>query len=254
MQPLNFNEYNIIFEDNKHFYKVEPLKNTDLIKFGVYQSSSIHKLVFFKQTFTKKNWSLAFIFIIETLIKMGYINEHVLTIKFNWINQEIFTSVFKVNHRMLSNGIYLNCNLGTPKTVKVIFDLLDYFHISFNNLELVVKMAPSNESLVVKNYFKEKNIDLFQEFLRNSENLSPQIIKMVINNLNNFDKLFNKLYRSKESIFLFEDQQEFSNYCSQFIKVIKLKYFKNNVENQNKAIKCLEYLRKFYYVIYRSQN
>jgi hypothetical protein len=242
---INFPSKHIFFEGNRHYYDVS-LSSSEYFR---YEGSALHYLKFYDQEYRKKNWREAFVFLCNILIDKGASKETLLQFKLDWTKQDPFSLEERVNHLVLSNGIYANCNLGVGKTLKMIHDLLKYQDISLDNIKLQVTCAPEREEKEIRDYFKQLNETQFYSYLINKCQKKEADATRIINIFKSLDKRFKEEYPFKHSLFSFQSGAIFSSYCSRFRIDILPKLFHD--ENKLILISTLfDDFKKYYYEQY----
>lgn len=163
-----------------------------------------------------------------------------------WTKQDIFLVEKRTNHKLLHNGLFLNCNHSALHACWLIQDLLNFFCINTNEVEFYIHRAVTNEPrelrVLLENEFKKE----FKEFLMVKHDKTDELAEKIINNI---EKVMNprlsKISSTYSNFFMFDDYIMYLNYAGKFEKIIDGDL---RIVYKNKQIikRYLCYLREFY--------
>lgn len=121
--------------------------------------------------------------------------------------------------------------------------LLQAYNIPLSECKLYINRHPSSEPKEVREYFKNKTINGFKEYL-SSKFLTVDNINTIINNFNVFNKWLEKVSTGFNDFFLFNSLYYFQNYKNKTLEEINKKNYQSALSKA--ATRSLNYLEEYY--------
>ncbi len=239
-----FDEANIVFEGRKRYYK-EDLTQRDYFL----ENTTPYKLYIFEYVLEEGAWGEMIRSLASLLISIYNVDkETLMSYKCGWSKAAMFTAEKKTNHKMVDEGLYVNCNHTALHGCWFIQDLLDLFNVNKADVTLLIHRPSGAESKEVKEYLLRKAKHEFAEFLVFAYEKDQQYANKVITNIEKYiNPLLRKISKSHVDFFLFDDTAVLSNYIK---KVRELIEWKMNVDEKVRKMlnKYLDYIVAFYKV------
>lgn len=210
-------KYGIEYIENSHVYKLDLEDRTwDL------QYTSPHTTIFDGIYITESTWAN----LVETIVKMLLENdpkskEELLKIELSWTKQSVFNEdrILKAYHGPFDNDLYINLNFDAKHMVFVLLDLLTYFRIDLNQIQIYYKKKPFYEPGEVVEYFYDKAKKNLFEYLLINKRYSESKVESLFKGLEKLDLLFIKSHKSHKSLLLFENKAEYAVTKSKFYRI-----------------------------------
>lgn len=220
MKDFNQNiehKYGIEYIDNSHVYKLDLNERTwDL------QYTSPYTTIFNGVYLTDSTWAN----LVEAIVKMLLENdpksrEDLLNIELSWTKQAVFSEdqILQAYHGPFDNGLYINLNFDAKHMVFILLDLLTFFKIDLNQMQIYFKKKPFYEPKEVVEFYYDKAKKSLYEYLLINKRFSETKIESLFNGLQKLDLLFVKSYKSYKSLLLFENKAEYSTVKSKFYRI-----------------------------------
>lgn len=239
-----FDETSIVFEGKKRFYK-EDLTCRDYSL----ENTTPHKMYIFEYVLEENAWVEMIRSVASLLISIyGYDKEQLLSFRCGWSKAAMFTSEKKTNHKLIDEGLYVNCNHTALHACWFIQDMLDYFNVNKADVTLLIHRPSAAENKEIKEYLSKKAKHEFEEFLVCAYDKDREYSNKVVANIEKYlNPLLRKISKSHIDLFLFDDSAVLYNYIKKIREIIE---WKLDVDEKVKRAlyKYLDYLVAFYKV------
>lgn len=240
------NKHNIIYVNQRHFYKIDMDKRNYTLENTKPYTFSIND-----QHFKSNKWGRLVEEVSNYLIETyNPTREELINLSLEWTSQSLYIEERTLAAHLgpLINGLFINTNHTSTHLMWMLQDLLAKFNISMSDCQLLIKKSPKVEAIEINRYFINRKIEQLNEFLKVTEGFDENIILQLIKDIKVIDKVFKKRHESYVSILLFE-----SKFTYAMIKTRFLKYLRKEIDN-TKTLKrttyILDILTKFYGTVY----
>ncbi len=169
-----------------------------------------------------------------------------LNFSVSWSKQDIFSVDKKVNSKQLSNGLFLNCNHTALHSCWLIQDLLEFYDIDTDEVELYVHKSWENEPKEIVKIVEAEFKKSFASFLMTNYSKPYNKAEQIINNIeNSMNPKLRDISRTYSNFFLFDDYAVLANYITKFKQSIESNF---KIPEKNKIIynRYLLYLSEYY--------
>lgn len=239
-----FSKYNIIYVNNKRYYKVD-LNNLDTnFEFSTPLYLKIKEHLIEERSYVE--------LIYKEALYLNFLSfksdEELLNIKNFWGKQDVFSLNQKSNYRKFNDSIYINLNHTGIHSIWTIKLLLDEWNINVNEVELVIRRLPKGEPKEVSEYFKNETITKFKEYLILIKDYSDKKIEVVFKLLNYLnDRICPIAFKNcgNNNLYVFLEYYSFFKVKSDLIEYLEFN-FPNKLDVIKKYKFALELLDSFY--------
>lgn len=150
--------------------------------------------------------------------------EELLNIKNDWGKQDVFSEVQKSNYKEFDCGLFINVNHTSVHALWTIQLLLKKWNVDLSTCELYIHRMPKGEKREVLDYYEEKTIKDFKEYVRFTHSYSQEEINFIAQKLIAINqKICPKLYVKKgyDNILVLDDYYVFSKMRDEIIEQLK---------------------------------
>lgn len=200
---------NVVFEGKRRYY-VEDLSIRDyqLENTTPYQLSIKDKIMI------ATSWGQMLCDMVNYLLEIYPLeNETLLDFRSTWTKSAMFAALPKTNHKILSNGLYLNCNHTALHSCWLLQDLLALFAVNISDVTLLIHRPCSAEPLNVKKYIEDRFKKGMVEYLQVDQGLSEQDANAIVTVIARYlNPALGTISRSYTNFFLFDDAATLYNY------------------------------------------
>lgn len=237
-----YDKYNVLIIRKKRIYK-EDLNRRD------YNLSNSYPYSFKYREFTSNthSWVNLLYDLVEYLNYVYSVDlRELLNFKVQWSKQNIFTADERTNSKMLSNGLYLNCNHTSIHSCWLIQDLIEFYGIRADEVELYVHKSWESEPKEVVKLIEEEFKENFTSFIVKNHSKSYNKAEQIIKNIEiSMNPKLRDISQTYSNFFLFDDYAILTNCISKFKQIIESN---NKIPEKNKLIynRYLSYLSEYY--------
>lgn len=236
------NNYDLIIIGREHYYR-QPLneRTFDLLYCTPYSFKAFDREIY------ESSWTKLLPAIMELFLEFKPCpNDKLLKFKRDWTVVPLFSSEKRVNHVLLSNGLYMNVNCSSTHSVWNIMALLKFLKISHKVCKLIIHRPCGAEPDSVTHRYSYVVKDQFGFFLKYKKRLDEATVQTIIKNIDFMSKRYlSEISKAYNNLFLFYN---YANYCSYSGKLWASlsgnPTIKNNVKKAMEQ--CLKYLSEFY--------
>ena len=200
---------NVVFEGKRRYY-VEDLSIRDyqLENTTPYQLSIKDKIMI------ATSWGQMLCDMVNYLLEIYPLeNETLLDFRSTWTKSAMFAALPKTNHKILSNGLYLNCNHTALHSCWLLQDLLALFSVNISDVTLLIHRPCSAEPSNVKKYIEDRFKKGMVEYLQVDQGLSEQDANAIVTVIARYlNPTLGTISRSYTNFFLFDDAATLYNY------------------------------------------
>lgn len=239
---LLFEKYCVKLQRRRRYYK-EDLTTRDY----ALANTTPYSMMFKDFYSNKRSWVALLIDLTNYLCSKNIKSQNeLICFHTEWTKADFFSVEKRTNHKLLHNGLFLNCNHTALHACWLIQDLLNFFDIDTNEVEFYIHRSVRNEPqelrVVLENEFKKD----FKEFLMVKHDKNDELAEKIISNIEKVlnPKLLN-ISSTYSNFFMFDDYIMYLNYAGKFEKIIDNDL---RIAYKNKQIikRYLFYLREFY--------
>lgn len=238
---------NVVFEGKKRYY-IEDLSKRDyqLENTTPYQLSINNKII------VATSWGKMLCDMVNYLLEINPLEKEVLLdFRTSWTKSCMFAALPKTNHKLISNGLYLNCNHTALHSCWLLQDLLGLFGIKVDDVTLLIHRPCSAEPANVKQYIEDRFRKGMVEYLQVEQHLSEQDAKGIVLVIARYlNPTLTTISKSYTNFFLFDDANTLYNYVKKVrdklnnspnFKVEAKKLFNLSLDYLLKYFKCSTY-------------
>lgn len=200
---------NVVFEGKRRYY-VEDLSIRDyqLENTTPYQLSIKDKIMI------ATSWGQMLCDMVNYLLEIYPLEkETLLDFRSTWTKSAMFAALPKTNHKILSNGLYLNCNHTALHSCWLLQDLLALFSVNISDVTLLIHRPCSAEPSNVKKYIEDRFKKGMVEYLQVDQGLSEQDANAIVTVIARYlNPTLGTISRSYTNFFLFDDAATLYNY------------------------------------------
>lgn len=200
---------NVVFEGKRRYY-VEDLSIRDyqLENTTPYQLSIKDKIMI------ATSWGQMLCDMVNYLLEIYPLEkETLLDFRSTWTKSAMFAALPKTNHKILSNGLYLNCNHTALHSCWLLQDLLALFSVNISDVTLLIHRPCSAEPSNVKKYIEDRFKKGMVEYLQVDQGLSEQDANAIVTVIARYlNPALGTISRSYTNFFLFDDAATLYNY------------------------------------------
>ncbi len=242
-------KYNIIYVKSKRYYKIDlSVRSVD------FEYSTPYLLKVDDYEIKEASWNRLILKLAEFLNKYNpKTKESLLTIKNDWGKQAVFSTQQKSNFKEFDYGLFINVNHTSVHAVWTIQLLLSEWGINLAECQLYIHRQPRGEIAEVINYYTEKNLIQFKEYMGFATSMQPEQIDKVITLLKTINnKLCPKIFSRSgyNNIFVLDEYLFYDKMRKDMMIYINNHYVDKPIFRNN-CNKSLNYLGKFYKQILR---
>ena len=233
---------NVVFEGKRRYY-IEDLSIRDykLENTTPYQLSIKEKII------VATSWGKMLCDMVNYLLEINPLEkETLLDFRSTWTKSAMFAALPKTNHKILSNGLYLNCNHTALHSCWLLQDLLALFSVNVSDVTLLIHRPCSAEPTNVKQYIEDRFKKGMVEYLQAEQHLSEQDANAIVTVIARYlNPTLGTISRSYTNFFLFDDAATLYNYVKKVRdKIDQSPTFK--LEAKKLFSLALDYLVKYF--------
>lgn len=232
-------KYKIIYDNNKRYYifdmqtKIPILDNTVPYLFK-YKDIEIYE----------SSWNKMTLRILKEIDERNpKSNEELLSIKYYWSKQDVFSTIKKTNHTPFRD-LFLNTNHSSTHAMMSIQCLLREYNIDLSECYFLIRRHPVSEPQEARQYFRSRTITDFCRVLK-LKGFAPDRINTIIKNFDFINKFLNKVSTGFIDFFLFDDYYYFTNYKVKTMEEVEKRFV---ITDKTYIVikRCLGYLDDYY--------
>ena len=163
-----------------------------------------------------------------------------------WSKQDIYSYSKKTNHKLLSNGLFLNCNHTALHACWLVQDILEFYGIDTSLVDFRIHRSFTNEPKELRERLTQEFIKEFSDFLVNKYDKTEESVKKILSNIQNvMNPKLEEISAAYPDFFMFDDYMILYNYASKFEEKVNADL---KMPEKNKAIfrRYLDYLKEYY--------
>ncbi len=236
-----FDKYHVSFERKQRFYRQDLTERSfDL------ECTTPHRLTVDGKQFEQHAWGELIKALFNYLFDAHPSKIRTATnFEAGWSKQPIITREKRTNAKQLASGLWVNCNHTALHSCWLIQDILDYFDIPLDSVEMIIKRPPAAEPIDLRISLKADVKKSFSLYLRNLGK-EEDVAETIINNIERFlNPILASISKAYNDLFLFDSVQNYYNYE---VKVAQWVNERTTFNDKNKQVlvRYLRYLREFY--------
>ena len=238
---------NLILEGTKRYY-IEDLTCKD---FSL-EHTAPYKISVLGTTIEKHAWGDLNCEVVKLLINTYPKQlDELLSFRCSWTKTQMFTTTHKSNHKLIQEGLFLNCNHTALHSCWLLQELLDFFGVNKAETVFLIHRAPSAEPREIREYY-EKTFKLkFKEYLCVKCGKTEEEFDSILSKIENLNRVLEKDSKSYNNLFLFDEYWYAYNYAKKVQEKLKKNF-------ENRAIKshleALDILLQYYKQIRKELN
>lgn len=230
----------LVFDGLKRYY-VEDLTKRNF----TLENTTPHEITIFGNTVVEHSWGIMLVKVVDLLIEnQPKSKEDLLNFRVTWTKTAMFSESKKTNHRILKNGLYLNCNHTAQHSCWLIQDILDFFGLDKSDVYFLIHRSPKAEPKSVRELLKTETKENFKKYLcevcSKTEDEAEQLINILDGDLN---KVLSKISPSYNDFFLFDEYPYAYNYYKKTKEYLEARM---QLKDRAHLIESLDSLIAFY--------
>lgn len=244
-------KYNIVYDNNRRYYVFDMLTKIPIL------DNTVPYLFKYKDIeIYESSWNKMTVRILKEIDERNpKSNDELLSIKYFWSKQDVFTTVKKTNHTPFRD-LFLNTNHSSTHAMMSIQCLLKEYNIDPSDCYFLIRRHPVSEPSEVRQFFRSKTINDFSRMMK-LKGFASDRINTVIKNYDFINKFLNKVSIGFTDFFLFDDYYYFTNYKVKTLEEVE-KRFAITDKTYVAVKRCLGYLDDYYknkdFYIWLEQN
>jgi len=233
---------NVVFDGKRRYY-IEDLTERDY----TLENTTPYQIDILNNVIEESSWGIMLCKVAELLLSTFPQNlDTITTFSCKWTKAAMFLNQYKINHKLIRDNLYINCNHTALHSCWFLQDILDYFNIDKASVILLIHRPCSAEPKRVTRYIETRFKRGFIDFLVVQYQQSEDYANKVISNIERYlNPILISISRSYTNIFLFDDNATLTNY----IKTIREKISASvHYDEKSRKIlnKYLNYLLAYY--------
>lgn len=233
---------NVVFQGKRRYY-IEDLTERDYSL----ENTTPYQLEIMGKVIEEHAWGLLLCKTAGLLLEfLPDYKENIFDFRCPWSKAAMFIPAQKTNYKLVSEGIYINCNHTALHSCWFLQDMLDFFQVDKAEVGLLIHRPSSAEPKHVKEYIEKRFKKNFAYYICVHHNKTEEYAQKTIRNIEKYlNPMLKTVSKSYTNFFLFDDNATLSNY----VKKVREKVLRDlRFEEKAKKVfnKYLDYLVEFY--------